>query len=74
LACVEFYPCDLDTCDLHVLIMYGDMIVFIGCHRQLMMWCQLILARDVDLRDVGVWQDAYDPGLCSFIFTGGHYS
>jgi hypothetical protein len=39
-----------------------------------MMWCPLILAHDVDLEDDGVWQVAFVPGLCSFIFTGGHYS
>jgi hypothetical protein len=32
------------------------------------------LTRDVDLEDVGVWQGAHDPRLCSFKFTGGHYS
>jgi hypothetical protein len=39
-----------------------------------MMWCPLILASDIDLRDVGVRQDAYDLGLCSFILIGGHFS
>jgi hypothetical protein len=27
--------------------------------------CPLVLAHDVDLRDIGVWQDACDPRLCS---------
>jgi hypothetical protein len=63
-----------DRCDPLVLILYGDVIIFTGCPRQLMMWCPLILARDVDLEDVGVWQVSFVPRLCSFIFIGGHYS
>jgi hypothetical protein len=50
LTCVDFYLCDFDRCDPLVLILYGDVIIFIGCPGQLMMWCPLILAHDVDLR------------------------
>jgi hypothetical protein len=69
LTCVDFYLCDFDRCDPLVLILYGDVIIFIGCPGQLMMWCPLILAHDVDLEDDGVWQVAFVLGLCSFIFT-----
>lgn len=56
------------------MVLYGDVIIFAGCHGKLMMRFPLILALDIDLRDDGVWQVAYDPGLCSFIFTSGQYS
>jgi hypothetical protein len=36
-----------------------------------MMWCLNILAHEVDMKDVGVWQVVDGPRLCSFIFTGG---
>jgi hypothetical protein len=42
-----------------------------------MLWCLLSLAHDLDFRDDGVWQVAYDPylcSLCSFKFAGGQYS
>jgi hypothetical protein len=71
LTCADFYICDFDRCDSLVLVLYVDMIIFVGCLEQLMMWCLLILTRDVDLRNVGVWQGGYDPRLCSFIFMGG---
>jgi hypothetical protein len=36
--------------------LYGDVIIFAGCLEQLMMWCLKILAHEVDMKDVGVWQ------------------
>jgi hypothetical protein len=33
LTCANFYLCDFDRCDPLVLILYGDMIIFIGCPR-----------------------------------------
>jgi hypothetical protein len=38
-----------------VLVLYGDVIIFAGCPKQLLMWCQRILAYDDDFRDVGVF-------------------
>jgi hypothetical protein len=51
LTCVDFYLCDFDRCDSLVLILYGDMIIFVVCPRQLLMWFLLILDCDVDVRD-----------------------
>jgi hypothetical protein len=36
-----------------------------------MMWCEMILAYDDDLKDDGVRQVVYDIGLCSFLFISG---
>jgi hypothetical protein len=33
LTCADFYICDFDRCDPLVLILYGDMFIFIGCSR-----------------------------------------
>jgi hypothetical protein len=74
LTCMDLYLCDFDRCDTLVLILYGDVIFSIGCPRQLMMWCPLILAHDADLEDDGVWHVAFVPERYSFIFTGGHHS
>jgi len=39
-----------------------------------MIWCPLIFPHDVDLRDDGVRQVAYDLEVCSFRFIGGQHS
>jgi hypothetical protein len=37
-SCVDFYLCDFDRCDSLVLVLYGDVIIFIGHPKQLVMW------------------------------------
>jgi hypothetical protein len=53
------------------LVLYGDVIIFARNQEQLVMWCLNILAREVDMKDVVVWQVVDGPRLCSFKFTGG---
>jgi hypothetical protein len=53
-TCVYFYLCDFDRCDPLVLALYGDVIIFARCPRQLMRWCETFLVHDINLRDVGV--------------------
>jgi hypothetical protein len=53
---VDFYLCDFDIFDQLILVLYEDVIIFVGCHEQLIMPCINILAREVDIKDVGVWQ------------------
>jgi hypothetical protein len=31
LTCADFYPCDFERCDPLVLVLYGDVIIFVGC-------------------------------------------
>jgi hypothetical protein len=69
-----FYICNFNRYDTFVLILYGDVIIFTIYPRQVMMWCQLILAHDVDLEDDGIWQVSFVPRLRSLVFTSGHYS
>jgi hypothetical protein len=33
LTCAYFYLCDFNICDPLVMILYGDMIIFVGCLR-----------------------------------------
>jgi hypothetical protein len=42
--CADFYLCDFDRSDPLVLVLYGDVIIFAGSPKQLMMWCLNILA------------------------------
>ena len=51
---VYFYLCGFNRYDSHGLVLYKDRINIEGCLEQLMMWCSLLLAHDIDLRDVGV--------------------
>jgi hypothetical protein len=50
--CVVVHLYDFGRFDPLVLVLYGDMIIYVGCLEQLLMWCSEILACDV--RDVGV--------------------
>jgi hypothetical protein len=52
--CADFCPCDFDRSDPLVLVLYEDVIIFIGNLEQLMVWCLNILACEVDVKDVGV--------------------
>jgi hypothetical protein len=65
------YLCDFDRYDTLVLVLYGDVIIFAGHPRYLMMWCPNILTSLCYLREVGVWHISYDSRLYSFVFTGG---
>jgi len=68
--CAVVYFCDFGRPNPLVLVLYGDFIIFARHLVQFTMWCLKILARDVDLKDNGVRQVAYNPELCSFRFTG----
>jgi hypothetical protein len=50
--CVNVYHCDFDRHGPLVLSLYGDVIIFLGCLEQLMMWCLKILAYEGDKKDV----------------------
>jgi len=56
-----------------VLVMCIVGIIFEGYFEKLMMWCMMILAYEVYLRDHGVWQVVVGIGLISFRFTCGHF-
>jgi hypothetical protein len=71
---VVIYDYDFDRPYPPVLVLYGYVIIFRECYDYPMMWCEMILSYDVDLRDVGVWNIVVDIFLFSFRFTGGrHY-
>ena len=55
LTYVDLCLCDFDICDSLVLILHGDMAVFAGCAKQIMLWCPLMLACDADVEDDGGW-------------------
>jgi hypothetical protein len=52
LTCTNFYLCDFDRYNPLVFLLYGDVIIFAGHPRQLLMWCSDILTSNIDLRDV----------------------
>ena len=50
-----FYCCEFDKCDSLVLILHRYMTIFASFPRQIMMWCPLMFAHDVDLEEFGGW-------------------
>jgi hypothetical protein len=50
-----FYLCESNRCDLHIFVLYGDVIISIGCLGEMMIWFLDILVGDDDLRGVRVW-------------------
>jgi hypothetical protein len=52
--CAIIYLCDFNISNPLVLVLYGDVIIFVVCLEQLMMWCLKMLAHEVDMEDVGV--------------------
>ena len=73
LTYVNNYLCDFDRqCDPLALILYGDMIMFIGFPRQFMICCSLMFPHDVE--DDGGWKLDFSPWRCFFVFTCSHYS
>lgn len=72
--CAYVYLCGFDRSNPLILVLYGDVIVFVGFLEQIMTWCLKTLVHDDNLRDDQVRLVDYDLELCSFIFKGGQYS
>jgi hypothetical protein len=73
LNCMDLYLCEFDRCDTLVLILYGDVIFSTRCLKQLMMWSSLVLDRDSNLVDDGVWHVSFFPKRYSFKFIVDHH-
>ena len=72
--CVDFYLCDFDRSYPLVLVLYRYVIIFAESPKYLMMWCPKFLSRELEMKDVEVWQVIDSPRFCSFKFIGdqGH--
>jgi hypothetical protein len=70
-VCVYFYLFNFYRSDPLILVLYGDVILFEICPKQIMMWFPNILAHEIYMKDVGVWKVVDGIWLYSFIFTSG---